>query len=55
LFYQPVAHSKSLTKDLIAQTFLNYFCVRLDYFRYPAVRKPPRAAIEHPHLSAVDC
>jgi len=33
LFYQPVAHSKSLTKDLIAQTFLNYFCVRLDYFR----------------------
>ena len=23
--YEPVAHSKSLTKDLIAQTFLNYF------------------------------
>ncbi|MGE8473809.1 MAG: hypothetical protein ACN6QC_21345, partial [Paraburkholderia hospita] len=55
LFYQPVAHSKSLTKDLITQTFLNYFCVRLDYFRYSVTRRSPRAAIEHPHLSAVDC
>ncbi|MEM5440615.1 hypothetical protein, partial [Paraburkholderia diazotrophica] len=51
---KPVAHSKSLTDGLIAQTFLNFFLCETRLLSLPAAPKNHRAlVIEHPHLSAV--